>query len=179
VTTTGPARSRSTILVALAALALIGAGGCAGTPAASADSSTPAAAAGSTPSTGNEQGVKFAECVRGHGVADFPDPDASGDFDYGVSVSPDVWTKAVDACKDLQPPGTLSSNRTPEEQDQGLEFARCVRENGVADFPDPVDGEPLINTYKIPSSDRPGGMSILNAAIAKCRDQLAGAIAGH
>ena len=26
--------------------------------------------------------MKFAECIRAHGVSDFPDPDAKGDFDY-------------------------------------------------------------------------------------------------
>jgi hypothetical protein len=131
------------------------------------------------PAGDRDQGVKFAECVRENGVSDFPDPDASGDYDYGVSVSPEVWTKAVDACKDLQPPGTLSSQRTPEQQEQGLEFARCMRGNGVPDFPDPVDGEPLINTFKIPSSNKDGGMTILNAAIKKCGDLLSDAVAGR
>jgi len=116
----------------------------------------------------HEQGVKFAECLRENGVPDFPDPDSKGDYSYGVSVPVEVWRAAVDACKDLKPPGALSSKRTPEEQDASLQFAQCVRENGVPDFPDPVNGEPLINTYEIPSSNRPGGMTILNAAIAKC-----------
>ena len=119
-----------------------------------------------------DQGVKFAECMRENGVPDFPDPNASGDFEYGVSVTPEVWQKAVSACKDLQPPGTLSSNRNPEQQAAGLEFARCMRENGVRDFPDPVNGEPLIDTNRIPSSEAKGGMTILNAAIAKCRDLM-------
>jgi hypothetical protein len=38
----------------------------------------------------------------------------------------------------------------------------------VKDFPDPVNGEPVIDTYKIPSSNTPGGMTILNAARQKC-----------
>ena len=48
------------------------------------------AAAPSTPSkklTARDKAVKFAECMRAHGVSDFPDPDAKGDFDYGVSVT--------------------------------------------------------------------------------------------
>ena len=49
-----------------------------------------------------------------------------------------------------------------------LQFAQCVRDNGVKDFPDPVNGEPLIDTYKIPSSNKPGGMTILNAATHAC-----------
>ena len=38
--------------------------------------------------------MKFAECMRENGVPDFPDPNASDDFVYGVSVSPAVWQKA-------------------------------------------------------------------------------------
>jgi hypothetical protein len=129
--------------------------------------------------TAQEKAVKFAECIREHDVPDFPDPNAKGDYEYGVSVSAAVWTSAVKACKALQPPGTLSSKRTAKEQSAGLTFAQCIRENGVKDFPDPVNGEPLINTYKIPSSNRPGGMTILNAAISKCRASLEKAAAGQ
>ena len=118
--------------------------------------------------TARDKAVKFAECIRAHGVSDFPDPNAKNDFEYGVSVTPAVWQKATTACKDLQPPGTLSSKRTPKQQSASLRFAQCVRDNGVKDFPDPVNGEPVINTYKIPSSNKPGGMTILNAATHKC-----------
>jgi hypothetical protein len=123
--------------------------------------------------------VKFAECIRGHGVPHFPDANAKGEFVFGIDVTQAVWAKAVDACKDLQPPGTLSAKRTPEEQTAGLRFAQCVRENGVKDFPDPVNGEPLIDTTKIPSSNQPGGMTILNAATHKCGDLLGKAAAGQ
>jgi hypothetical protein len=106
--------------------------------------------------------------MRANGVPHFPDPDPKGDYNFGVDVSREVWLKAVDACKALKPPGALSSKRTPKEQSASLRFAQCVRDHGVKDFPDPVNGEPLIDTYKIPSANRPGGMTILNAATHKC-----------
>jgi hypothetical protein len=28
--------------------------------------------------------VKFAECIRNNGVSEFPDPEALGDFAYGI-----------------------------------------------------------------------------------------------
>jgi hypothetical protein len=129
--------------------------------------------------TDQDQAVKFAECMRANGVPDFPDANAKGQFVYGVSVSPAVWTKAVDACKDLQPPGTLSAKRSPKQQSASLRFAQCIRENGVKDFPDPANGEPLVNTYEIPSANRPGGMTILNAAMEKCGDVLGQAAGGQ
>jgi hypothetical protein len=119
--------------------------------------------------TAREKAVKFSECLRANGVSDFPDPNASGDFpSYGVSVTATVWTKAVAACKALQPPGTLSAKLTPAQESAALEFAQCIREHGVPDFPDPVNGQPLVDTNRIPSANKPGGMTILNAAMHTC-----------
>jgi hypothetical protein len=134
---------------------------------------------GAKNATDQDKAVKFAECIRRHGVPHFPDPDAKGDFVFGIDVSPAVWQKAVNACKDLQPPGALSSKRSPKQQTASLRFAQCIRENGVKDFPDPANGEPLVDTTHIPSSNRPGGMTILNAAMQKCRPFLGLAAGGQ
>jgi hypothetical protein len=164
-------------LAALATVALIGAG-CSNGAAEDGDSGTGSSGATKT-ATDRDKAVKFAECMRKNGVGDFPDPNAAGEFVYGVSVSPAVFKEAVDACKDLQPPGSLSAKRGPEQQKEGLKFAQCIRENGVKDFPDPINGEPLVDTTRIPSSATNGGMTILNAAMQKCRDLLAKAAAGQ
>jgi hypothetical protein len=161
-------------LAALALVALISAGCGSNAP-----SETGTATAGDKDATGQDKAVKFAECIRAHGVPHFPDPNAKGEFVFGIDVTPAVWTKAVDACKALQPPGSLSAKRSPKQQTASLRFAQCVRDNGVKDFPDPANGEPLIDTDKIRSSNRPGGMTILNAATRKCRDLLAEAAAGQ
>jgi hypothetical protein len=167
-------------LAALALVALIGlAGAGCGTNAAS---ETGGAGTGIRPNksaTDQDKAVKFAECIRTHGVPHFPDPDAKGDFVFGIDVTPAVWQKAVDACKDLQPPGALSGKRSPKQQKASLRFAACIRENGVKDFPDPVNGDPLVDTTHIPSSNRPGGMTVLNAAMQKCRPLLGLAVGGQ
>jgi hypothetical protein len=49
----------------------------------------------------------------------------------------------------------------------------------VNDFPDPVNGEPLVDTRRIPSTDGNGGMSILNAAMQKCGSVMAKAVTGQ
>jgi hypothetical protein len=163
--------------------------GCGGTQSSS-DASASAAAAdnGTTTTTTTaartltprQKAVKFTECMRANGVGDFPDPDASGQFpSYGVSVTPTVWTKAVAACKSLQPPGTLSAKLTPAQESAALKFAQCVRANGVPDFPDPVNGQPLIDTTRIPSANKPGGMTILNAATHKCGHFIAEQMGGQ
>jgi hypothetical protein len=175
-------------LVALAAVAVLSAGCGSSTPSETDTGSTSGTATSSATAdnagggkklSARDKAVKFAECIRQHGVSDFPDPNAKNDFEYGVSVTVEVWKKATTACKDLQPPGSLSAKRTPKQQSAGLRFAQCIRENGVKDFPDPVNGEPLVNTYKIPSSNRPGGMDILNAAMKKCGTILGEAAGGQ
>ena len=174
--------------VALALLALIGliSAGCGsnapsetGTTSNSTGTASSADAAATKKATDQDKAVKLAECIRAHGVPHFPDPDAKGDFAFGIDVSPAVWRKAVDACKDLAPPGAFSGKRSPKQQSAALRFAECVRENGVKDFPDPANGEPLIDTTHIPSSNRPGGMTILNAATHKCRSVLGLAAGGQ
>jgi hypothetical protein len=153
-------------LAALALIALIGTG-CGGS-----DSSS----GGNTTASNQEKAVKFAQCMREHGVSQFPDPDASGNLTIdgvlnGSSIDPNssTWQHASSACKDLQPPGfTGDGERSAGEQQAALQFAQCIRENGVPDFPDPAPGQPLVDTNRIPSSATDRGMSILNAAMDTC-----------
>ena len=161
-------------LAAFALLALISACG----------SSAPAGTAtGSNKTLSNAQkGVKFAECMRHNGVSEFPDPPASGKLTIdavanGSSLDPSTpaFTQAISACKDLEPTGFMGSTRSSQQQQAALGFARCIRENGVKDFPDPIPNGPLVDTNRIPSAAQPGGMSILQAAMQKCRDAAAAA----
>jgi hypothetical protein len=151
-------------LVLVSLVALTGAG-CSNKPSES----------GSNNATTYEGAVKFAECMRHNGVKEFPDPDASGELTIdGIanrsSLHPNTaaFKKAFSACKDLEPAGFTGRKRNASEQKAALEFAQCIRKNGVKDFPDPVNGESLVDTHKIPSSNRPGGKSILRAAMNKC-----------
>jgi hypothetical protein len=81
----------------------------------------------------------------------------------------------MSACKDLEPPGFTGSTRSAQQQEAGLKFAQCVRDNGVPDFPDPTPDGPLIDTNRIPSAVAPGGMSALHAATQKCQSFAAAA----
>ena len=165
-------------LAALATVALIGAG-CSNGSAENGNTGT-ASSTGTTTSGANQKlsardkAVKFAECIRAHGVSDFPDPNEKNQFEYGVSVTPAVWTRATTACKDLQPPGTLSAKRTPKQQSASLRFAQCIRDNGVKDFPDPAPDGPLIDTTKMPG--QPGAHSIpgFDAAAHECGQVFSG-----
>jgi hypothetical protein len=132
--------------------------------------------------TNGGKALKFAECMRDNGVREFPDPPASGGLTIdgvvnGSSLDPSApaWDEAIDACKDLQPAGFMGDQDVSDsEQEVRLEFAQCMRDNGVEDFPDPAKGDPLVDTRKIPSAA--GNMDGINAAMQTCRDLAAEAI---
>jgi hypothetical protein len=167
--------SRKLWPLAALATALIGAG-CSKAPAE--NSSTGAGA-----NTTRQKAMKFAACVRDNGVSAFPDPDASGELTIdavanGSSLDTDTaaFKKAVNACRDLEPPGFIGHKRTPQKQQRALEFAQCMRDNGVRDFPDPTPDSPLIDTSRIPSAAGRGARSIpgFQATAQKCTAAFSG-----
>jgi hypothetical protein len=130
-------------------------------------SNTPGATGGSTPAATREAAVTFSACMRENGVKEFPDPDASGELtidaianDSPVDVESAAFERALKACKDLTPSGFTGRERTAGEQDAALQFAQCMRDNGIKDFPDPVKGAPLIDTNRIPSAKGRGALDI-------------------
>jgi len=168
-------------LLPLAALAVLGAvlAGCSGTGSGDA---TGSAAARTTTASAHERAVKFAECMRANGVGAFPDPDASGALTIdavangsSVDTSSPAFEQALSACKGLEPSGFTGHERNAQEQKGALAFARCIRDNGVPDFPDPAPDQPMIDTRRIPSTAQPGGMSALHAAMERCRGAAAAA----
>ncbi|HET6966304.1 MAG TPA: hypothetical protein VFH58_16130 [Acidimicrobiales bacterium] len=125
--------------------------------------------------TNTEKAVQFAQCMRSNGVANFPDPSASGQFTIeniangsGINVSSAAFQQALVACKRLEPAGFTGSPRSAQQQQAALGFAGCIRANGVSDFPDPAPDGPLIDTNRIPSAATPAGMSALHAAMQRC-----------
>ena len=124
-----------------------------------------------------QQAVRFAKCMRDNGVSDFPDPGASGKFTIdgivngsSLDLSTPAFKQAMSACKDLEPAGFTGSKRSSQEQQAALKFAKCMRENGVPDFPDPTPNGPLIDTSRIPSAAGRGARNIpgFPAAASKC-----------
>ena len=124
---------------------------------------------GDPTATAHAKAVKFAECIRSNGVGEFPDPNASGQFAYGIpsdssplDPSSAAWQHAIGACKTLEPTTFMPTRFTPEQLSARLKFAQCVRANGVPDFPDPTATGPLVDVSN--GSSIPG----LHATIQKC-----------
>ena len=84
--------------------------------------------------------VKYAQCMRSHGVIDFPDPSSNGTISVGgtVSQSPQ-YPVADETCHKLLPNGGIPT-AAPQAQGlaQLLKVSVCMRSHGVIDFPDPT-----------------------------------------
>ncbi len=91
-----PGESRPLAALALALvtlISLIGAG-CGSTEPSETGAAAGTATGRNETATDRDTAVKFAACMRDNGVSDFPDPDAKGEFAYGVSVTPTTFTRA-------------------------------------------------------------------------------------
>jgi hypothetical protein len=91
--------------------------------------------------------LDYARCMRDNGI-DMPDPQ----FDGGritqrgpeERVSPEKLRQAEEACKEHQEkiePPELSEEQSQEMQEAALAHARCMREQGIENFPDPTFDE--------------------------------------
>lgn len=176
-------RAGLALLAVAATISACGSGASAGTGTSGGSSgASPNGSGGKSTLAHAQKGVKFAACMRSHGVSNFPDPDASGKLTIdavangsSVDTSAPAFTQALSACKSLEPAGFTGGMRSKAQQSGALRFARCMRDNGVTDFPDPVNGQPLIDTNHIPSTNSPGGMSALQAAMHTCSSLAAAA----
>jgi hypothetical protein len=93
-------------------------------------------------STSYQEAVSYAQCMRSHGVASYPDPNSQGQFppvQIGRDgVSQQAVQSAQNTCRHLQPGvGTGTSQQEQGKTTQALDFSKCMRAHGVPDFPDP------------------------------------------
>ncbi|MEU4427893.1 hypothetical protein AB0F81_45340 [Actinoplanes sp. NPDC024001] len=139
--------------VLLAALA----SGCAG----SAESPTVATAASSDPkATGTatptasvdpDAPLKHARCMRANGMTWFPDPqDGRMAVELPANVDREKLEAAEEACRQYAPDGGEKPRMDPELLEQARQMAKCMRENGVPNFPDPdPDGSSVVDGSKV------------------------------
>lgn len=127
----------------------------------------PAKAAQQAPADSTDAAVAYAQCVRDHGYAEFPDPQPDGGFKFLIVPGGVARFKsATDACRDLVPSGMRDDSITPEQLDALIKLSQCIRDNGVVDFPDPTsDGRFDLDRANIKPGDER-----FEAAMTLCRD---------
>ena len=94
-----------------------------------------------------QDAVRFADCMRSHGVPSFPDPTTSPrEFKNAFNTHSPAFQSAATACRHLLPDGGRPSQSAAPSQAQIaalLAFARCLRSHGFANFPDPSNSGQL------------------------------------
>jgi hypothetical protein len=145
--TTEPNAHRPSLAVAIAAV------GCAVAIAACGSASPQAAAGGATTATGNASPIALSQCMRTHGVPNFPDPvmGSGGEgFPNGLIRSPDgsltvdnipfsgpALQTAERACKQYLVPSGPPPKASASQKQAAVANAQCMRKHGVPNFPDP------------------------------------------
>jgi hypothetical protein len=107
------------------------------------------AGSGGSPNTGGptraqqaQQNLAFSQCMRSHGVTDFPDPSSNGQFPVISAQLEDQprFATGFNACKHLLP-----DDGVPKAQQIGpalLKFAQCMHAHGVPTWPEPGPNSP-------------------------------------
>jgi hypothetical protein len=96
-----------------------------------------AAASSSSPSA-----VGYSQCMRSHGVPNFPDPNGNGEIPKATAqqlgVSSSQYQTAQTACAYLVPNSGEVSPPEIQQMMSGMRgFAQCMRSHGVSNWPDP------------------------------------------
>lgn len=90
-----------------------------------------------------QDALEFSQCMRSHGVPNFPDPTSSGGIEVnsnsGIDPRSSQFQAAQEACqKHIGPRPSLAQQAQAEKE--ALAFAACMRAHGLPNFPDPTFG---------------------------------------
>jgi hypothetical protein len=105
---------------------------------ATAQSAGPAASPSAGRTDDPDAPLKFSKCMREQGMTWFPDP-SDGKMSVRVpdSVRREDFDKAQQACRQWAPNGENAPKASAEDIEKSRQMAKCMRENGVPNFPDP------------------------------------------
>jgi hypothetical protein len=141
-----------------------------------------AAAVSSDP---QERMRQFTQCMRDNGI-DMQDAQIGDNGGFSVQVGPspgaapadgqpgkedmEKMHKAMEACQQYAPNGGELGKPDPQMQEKLREFAKCMRDNGVENFPDPSEEGGISIQGEGLNPDDP----TLKAAHEKCASILPG-----
>jgi hypothetical protein len=120
-----------------------------GSPSSDPTTTTTTGASGGSSSSGasnsvTQQALKYAQCMRSHGVTNYADPvpgKAQSIGGSGIDTNSATYQAAVSACQKYQPTtGNSTQGPTAGAQTAQLKFAECMRSHGVTNFPEGNSG---------------------------------------
>jgi hypothetical protein len=137
-------------------------------------SSTPPATTTTTPTAGGA--LAYARCMRSHGVAGFPDPTGGNNKLAIVSALKAVGdsqaqasTAACEHVNDGTPGTGPSATQSQARTSALLAFARCMRQRGLANFPDPTPSGQLTQEMLADAGINLHQIAVVHAADACAR----------
>jgi hypothetical protein len=142
---TGRLRATGAAVLALL-LAFGGVAGCGGRDpgdgvATAGGTATPTSSAAADGRSAKDTMVEYAKCMRENGIANFPDPDVGDGGEIRLELPDGADPQKVDAaqqkCQQYLPNGGEPQKLDPQQLEQQRQMSRCMRENGVPNFPDP------------------------------------------
>jgi hypothetical protein len=86
--------------------------------------------------------LAYSQCMRSHGVPNFPDPNSQGAIQIqggsgsGFDPNSAAFKNADKACQSKQPKPTAAQQA--QAQQHALAVSRCMRAHGIKDYPDPT-----------------------------------------
>jgi hypothetical protein len=95
--------------------------------------------------SGDVVGIKLADCMRAHGLPNFPDPTAGGGIQLPDGVNPQApaFQSALNVCSKLMPGAGAPRGPVSEKRKLAmLTLAQCMRKHGLLSFPDPTTTAP-------------------------------------
>ena len=173
-------------VVSVVAFSIIAAG-CGSSPknqVAQLGSTTTTTTGGASSSAGSplSQSRSYAHCMRSHGVADFPDPESSGEIPKNEVVAarqqnPAQFDSANSACMHFLPSGGGNGETAAEiAQDwrKFRQFALCMRHDGVPNWPDPTNRSATDHrpAFRITAVGLDGNSAQLRAKAQHCGSQV-------
>jgi hypothetical protein len=91
--------------------------------------------------------LAYAQCVRAHGVPNFPDPGAGGlIIPNDINPQSPAFMTAQRVCDKLPQAGPAHGASSASRELQLLTLARCMRSHGVPEFADPTSSPPPPST---------------------------------
>jgi hypothetical protein len=121
------------------------------------------------PADQQDAALAYAQCVRDHGYAEFPDPTPGQGIRFLIKPGDAPrFQKAAAACRDIAPEGLRDDDISPQELDGLVKLAQCVRENGIPKFPDPN----ATGAFDLHELGIGPGDTRLEDAMAACRDKV-------
>jgi hypothetical protein len=184
-----PVARTAAAIIAVASLALLTA--CGGSPSAAVTGGTPnAGQSASSPSA-----VAYSDCMRSHGVPNYPDPGSNGALPKGSAqqfgVSSTQLQAAESDCQHLYPAndGAIQECETTGDCPQAVvqqalnimrEYAQCMRSHGVPRWPDPTldsEGRPFFDVSAAGLSYQYTHSSLFSSKDGEC-ERLVGGSAG-